>query len=670
MSFLAPWIALGLAGIFVPALIIFYFLKLRRREEPIASTLLWRRAVKDLEVNAPFQRLRKNLLLFLQLLVLGGALLALARPIIETTLSQEDSVIILIDRSASMNTVEAGDEARLTNAKDQAIGLVRSLNQRSNTWFSLAGAAPSTRVMVISFSDHATVVSPFTTNTADLVSRIRAIEPTDASTNLAEALTLSEAYLAQTTVEFAPDVAREGSRLVLFTDGRVEDLNDVSLRYGQIEAITVGETHKNAGITALRVSRNFERPEKVEVFTELRNYSDEPLTTDVALYLDERLIDVEEVTIPGAAAAEGSADSLTDTLRAEEGGRKPIPFELTLETGGVLEVRLAKKDALDADNSAYAVVPPPRQLRVMLVTEDSFLLDFVLSGQPLAEYSKVTPAEYEALPDSKLLSEGRSRWDVIVFDRYSTKRLPIGNYVFLDGAPEIDGVSLTGDSRPSTFIWWDETHPVLRYAALEYVYIAEAQQLELPEEASVLAEGPSGPLIAQLARDGRQYIMLAFAVEKTNWWSRPSYPVFFHSVLRYLGAAGAVGEIQGYKPGETLTIPIGQDVTGARLARPDKSEAPLKPNAAGVAYYGATEQVGIYELEADQDAPKLRYAVNLNNSVESNIRPVQIKRLGGMEVVQGEAIKTSTPEIWRWFVGAAIALLMLEWYVYNRRVAI
>ena len=58
-----------------------YFLKLRRRELPIPSTLLWKKAIQDLQVNAPFQKLRKNLLLLLQLLLLLLLLLALSRPI-------------------------------------------------------------------------------------------------------------------------------------------------------------------------------------------------------------------------------------------------------------------------------------------------------------------------------------------------------------------------------------------------------------------------------------------------------------------------------------------------------------------------------------------------------------------------------------------------------------
>ena len=97
MSFLAPamfWIA----ALAMPALLILYFLKLRRRQETVPSTLLWKRAVQDLQVNAPFQKLRKNLLLLLQLLILAAAIFALARPVVNSPVSNEKSVILLVDR--------------------------------------------------------------------------------------------------------------------------------------------------------------------------------------------------------------------------------------------------------------------------------------------------------------------------------------------------------------------------------------------------------------------------------------------------------------------------------------------------------------------------------------------------------------------------------------------
>ena len=71
MEWLTPLTALyaGLAS--VSLLLLLYFLKLKRREQIVSSTLLWKRAVQDLQVNAPFQRLRRNILLLLQLLMLA-----------------------------------------------------------------------------------------------------------------------------------------------------------------------------------------------------------------------------------------------------------------------------------------------------------------------------------------------------------------------------------------------------------------------------------------------------------------------------------------------------------------------------------------------------------------------------------------------------------------------
>src|SRR5438270_12010941 len=101
-SFINPWTGLIAAGLSISALLVLYFLKLRRREMLVSSTILWKKAVQDLQVNAPFQRLRRNLLLLLQLLILLFLLLALSRPVTHFTPGAGKISVILIDRSASM----------------------------------------------------------------------------------------------------------------------------------------------------------------------------------------------------------------------------------------------------------------------------------------------------------------------------------------------------------------------------------------------------------------------------------------------------------------------------------------------------------------------------------------------------------------------------------------
>ena len=108
MSFLAPAGFAALA-IGIPILLL-YMLRLRRREVLISSTFLWRQVVQDTEANTPWQRLRRNLLLFLQLLILLLLVLALARPFITVPTVSAGKIALLIDASGSMtaNDIDGG----------------------------------------------------------------------------------------------------------------------------------------------------------------------------------------------------------------------------------------------------------------------------------------------------------------------------------------------------------------------------------------------------------------------------------------------------------------------------------------------------------------------------------------------------------------------------------
>src|SRR4030042_77483 len=92
-----------------PAVVLLYFLKLRRQPLEVPSTYLWKRSVEDLHVNTIWQRLRQNLLLFLQLLLVALAMLALLRPGWEGTKLEGQRFIFLVDNSASMSATDVAD---------------------------------------------------------------------------------------------------------------------------------------------------------------------------------------------------------------------------------------------------------------------------------------------------------------------------------------------------------------------------------------------------------------------------------------------------------------------------------------------------------------------------------------------------------------------------------
>src|SRR5689334_21987893 len=98
-------------------IIALYFLKLRRRPVQVPSTLLWKRSLEDLHVNSLFQRLRRNLLLFLQLLVVFLAMLALLAPRVRGLAGAGQRFVLTIDNSASMGAADVSP-TRLTRAKE------------------------------------------------------------------------------------------------------------------------------------------------------------------------------------------------------------------------------------------------------------------------------------------------------------------------------------------------------------------------------------------------------------------------------------------------------------------------------------------------------------------------------------------------------------------------
>ncbi|MCY4539494.1 MAG: VWA domain-containing protein, partial [Chloroflexi bacterium] len=178
MSFLAPIAFAGLA-LGIPILLL-YMLRLRRRELLISSTYLWQQVVKDTEANTPWQRLRRNLLLFLQLLILLAMVLALARPFITVPTVSAGKIALLLDASASMAATDLEGQSRFDAAIERALGLINNMNPQD----------------IISLIRVADIAEPLTAYTDDKASLRRALEGMTVSQGGADwdrALTLAAA---------------------------------------------------------------------------------------------------------------------------------------------------------------------------------------------------------------------------------------------------------------------------------------------------------------------------------------------------------------------------------------------------------------------------------------------------------------------------------------------
>ena len=676
--FLSPLTGAIAAAIAVPALLVLYFLKLRRRELPVSSTLLWKKAIQDLQVNSPFQKLRRNLLLLLQLLILLALCAALTRPIAFKTATAGKNTVILIDRSASMNAtdINRGKTSRLEEAKRQAKDLVGTMER---------GAA----AMVIAFDDGAETVQTFTTDTNALRTAIDAIQPTDRKSRLKTAYQLADANTG-----FNPEQMRANTvppDVQVFSDGRVLDSNELSIKGKPIFNQIGTSDAPNVAVVALSAKRNYERPTEVQIFARLANYGTKPVNADVELAVapldpadpsasDFKVRGLATVNLPPArwSDEEWLKDPVNKQARddAKFQPRESVEFTLELTTAATIRVEHKAKDGdcLAADDAAYVSVPPPKALGVLLVTDGNYFLEKLLRSLNLKDPQVMSPAVYEErVPNT---------YDVIIFDRaYAPQKLPeSGNFIYFGGVGP--GLKLKPEQDAGKNVMFDDTgvldwkrdHPILKNLSLAKMRAVEGLKLQVPPESEVLVEGMKAPLVV-LHREGRStHLVVAFDTLQSNWPTSVSFPVFMYQALQFMAVGSELNLSQSYDPGETVRVPrtnLAQASGGAqlktiRLNGPGGSRDWPVPQAGDVTL-PALDKVGVYKT--DPPVPQYeRLVVNLLDENESNLVPAA-KAPGGIgETIEGTN-KRARLDLWWWLVACvAVPFLLIEWWVYTRRV--
>ncbi len=425
MNWIAPIAGLVVAAATIPPLLALYFLRLRRVRRTISSTMLWTRATEDLRANAPFQRLRLSILLLLQLLALVLVTLAIAQPYADLGMRGAQRVVLLIDRSGSMNAQDGGAKAvaRIDDAKRIALERVRDLHGGG----VFSGAAPE--VAVIAFAGGAEVLAPYTDNAAQVRDAIAGIRPTDESSRIGEALELARAFTAVTR-PYDPDARPAAPPVIeLISDGRIEDLGEQVLREGERLAYRpVGSADAaNAGVASVAAARDPDRPEQVQVFARLVNWGGAPRITDVALIVDGEVrgLTPEPVEIPGRVSDQRPGESQV--------GFPAIP----LPRAGVIGVRIDADDALASDDIAHVVAAEPRALRIALVGRGAFAIRSALDGLAPAELRAFSLAEWDsAVAQDPLLAD---RFDAVVLDGAVPTRLDRGRYLSFAIVPPLAG---------------------------------------------------------------------------------------------------------------------------------------------------------------------------------------------------------------------------------------
>ncbi len=658
-----PWYGWLILSLVPPLILLLYFLKLRRVPVEVPSTYLWTRTIEDLHVNSIWQRLRNSLLLLLQLLLALLLLLACLQPGCEGEDLTGDRFIFLIDQSASMSATDTPNgETRLESAKTEIRNMIDGMDD-------------SASAMIISFSNESDVVQSYTRNKSLLKRKLASIRQTQRSSDMTEALVAASGLAnpgrtsdRESEIDIQVADALQ-ARLFIFSDGGVANVPGFSLGNLTAEYRPVGSfsTPHNVGITAFSISRDVDTTSGVQAFVRLQNSHDQDHSVTVSLLADGELFDTKtDVVIPKENSTVMSFE-LTPLLE-------------TFENAIRVEVRIEDRDLYALDNVAYGVIEPPRKINVLVCTPSNNFLRLAMGTDRIAKLAQVEFQPPEFLTD-KLYTGNLSSaaYDLIVFDRCAPEKMPDCNTLFFGATPP-GGEWKAGDKQfPTIIIDSAVTHPILNSVPMSNVTIVEGTPLTGPPGTISLMDSNYGSVMAIAPRSGFEDLVVGFTLIESNaedetiinsdWPNRLSFPLFMQNAITWLGGASKFSSSSGTSPGDLVTFRTRVPSQSVGIKSPDGSRIQLKSRDDKTYVYASANQTGIYDVTNNNtNAADQLLAVNLLDPRESNLAVRDSLEIGYEEIVASiqETAKTRQ-EYWTWIILAALLVLLVEWYVYNRR---
>jgi hypothetical protein len=615
MQFLTPAF-LGLAALAGP-IILLYMLRLRRREVPVSSTLLWQRLMQDREANAPWQKLRRNLLLLLQLLILAALVFALARPFIPVPSVASGSVALILDASASMSATDMpGGRTRFEVARDQARALVDDLASDEVMTILTAGPAPD-------------VLSPPSGDRAALRAAIDRAVPSQAPADWESALALAGASIA----------GRENASIVIFSDGGLP--SDLPALPAPVRFVRIGRESGNMSISALAARPLGDSP---QLFAAVTNYGTQDGSVILSLEADGQLLKAQRMDVAAGQTSNLTITDLPPTVQV-------IHAAISLPSqGGVA-------DYLPVDDVADTVYTPPTSGRVLLVSDGNLFLEQILGALPTVQAFRATPEKIPAGP-----------FDLVILDGAVPEKLPDGNLLIIH-PPQTTSIFSVDGSFTNTTLLRQADDPILAYVDFGDVAIREAEMVRTTGWAQVLIEAEGGPLLLAGTVDGRRVAILTFDLHASDLPLRIDFPILISNLLQWVSPTLPFDAVDSLHPGDPLMIRPRAATIGYRITLPDGTQQSY-PVSEGTLAFAATSQPGVYRVELLENAAvqtSAAFAVNLFAPEESAIAPKDSITIGQTGVAgAADRDQFGQREVWQWLAVAAMIMLIAEWWVYHR----
>lgn len=476
--------------ILIPLLILLYILKQKSEEKVMSSTLLWSEVYKNIEATTPWEKLKKNIMLFFQLLALLLLIFALMNPFIKWGGSSYKNLILVIDNSGSMNSLYEGEQ-RLKRAKDIGSEYIKGLKAGGSITIISCGEAPKVEIA--------------TTKDKNLSEeKLKAIKPKGVAGDIKDSLSLVKSIGKQL----------ESYETLIISDKQLE-LGDINGR-----VISLGSKGQNGAIDLI-AHKNDSKGYKVMM--KVTNRGSEDYSSDLSLYGENKLIDVKTIS-----------------LKPKE--TTTVYFDVADFKGEYFKGELSEKDDLADDNIAYDVIKGGGSKKILLVTEKNLFLERALSTLDNTEIFKANSLDNVNSQD---------KYDMYVYDGVMPKELPSqGNVLFINPSDnEWFNIKSEVKGGEGTFIESDlSTH--LNNVAFG---IESFKPIEVPTWAKAFLKVENSQIAFEGNYKGKEIGVLSFDLHKTDLVLKAEFPILIHNLSSKLLDQGMLAKNNFYA-GEEIDI--------------------------------------------------------------------------------------------------------------------
>lgn len=602
--------------------LLLYFFRRKSKTVEVSTLVFFKSLAREHQESAWLRHLKKLLSLLLTLIVVFGAIFGLSKIVFSPKADDIRSVVILLDRSASMAATGDDGRDRLEVAKEEIRARLDALPE-------------NVEVSLVAYDSRPEVLQPLSVVRRELLRKLRDVELRPVEDKFDAALAAAKMTASLNT----PSVIWHAS-------DRISDEElPAGVRADPIDA-GLGEAI-NVGITAFEIRKVPLVNNEYEAFIEITSSASAPEPVEVTL----------ETFITGVMA------NTPRKLDLGPGEKRALVMPIKeAASGQLLELRLTglDNDCFSLDDSVVARLPESRPLVAVYVSESAEEADpFTrLALQAIAEDG--TLDIYMTTGDKSLPSEDV---DVFLFDGFLPSDWPADRPAIVINPPGAGGavraVALQNGIPHESVRVTNPEHPVLFRVSNTRVALTQTVVLDTSGSLEPLWFAGEEPVLAAGEVAGQRIVIFGFSpMQSENLPLMASYPLLLeNSMLWCTEEAAAEAQMKTMRTGSLLETDSGS-LSWTQIQDGVESESTQELQGRLV----ELDRIGVWKTADDKEGSSL-----LLSAHETNFPP-PAEYTGVLSAAPVEVGRKSLfrGDITWLFLWAILVVLIIESYLFHR----